>query len=139
MPVAEGLPGELAWIDAHGAAGKPLIASELGGGGIMDSHDWQRSAKWSENRQADILRECLDTYLASPRLCGAFIWQFSDVRVDERWAMRRPGEINDKGVVDAYRRPKLAYGVVKALFGAKGCAARCTANPALLCSSRLTC
>jgi beta-glucuronidase len=119
IPVADGLAKAIAWIDAHGAAGKPMIASEFGGGGMYGFYDWHRNVKWSENRQAEILRECLENYLFSPRLCGAFIWQWCDVRVDNEWAVRRPAVINDKGVVDGFRRPKMAYQVVKELFHRK--------------------
>lgn len=41
------------------------------------------------------------------------LWQFADVRVADEWAMRRPEAQNNKGVVDMYRRLKLAYGAVK--------------------------
>ncbi len=87
------LPG----IDERGAAGKPMIASEFGGGAIPGYHDPVRRAKWSEERQCDVLEECLAAYLTNPRFCGAFIWQFCDVRVDEEWAMGRPRTMNNKG------------------------------------------
>ena len=50
---------------------------------------------------------------------GLAIWQFCDVRSAEREdrILGRPGGFNNKGVVDAYRRPKLAYAVVKRRFG----------------------
>ncbi len=110
-----GLPG----VDGRGAAGKPMIASEFGGGAIPGYHDPVRRAKWSEERQCDVLEECLDVYLKHPRLVGSFIWQFCDVRVDEGWAMGRPRTMNNKGVVDEHRRPKLSYDVVKRLHEAK--------------------
>ena len=47
---------------------------------------------------------------------GIFLWQFADVRVDEEWAMSRPRTYNNKGVVDEYRRPKMAYQIVKEMF-----------------------
>lgn len=118
-PVTDGFANAVEWLDTHGAAAKPMIASEFGGGGIYGFYDWHRNSKWSENRQAELLRECLESYLFSPRLCGAFIWQWCDVRVDNETAMSRPAVINDKGVVDAYRRPKMAYAIVKELFWKK--------------------
>lgn len=98
--------------------GKPMIVSEFGGGAIPGYHDPVRRAKWSEDRQADIIDECLSAYLHHPRLCGAFIWQFCDVRVDDSWANARPRCMNNKGIVDEYRRPKLAYSVVRRHFRA---------------------
>ena len=50
---------------------------------------------------------------AKARVSGTYIWQFADVRVSEEWALHRPKAQNNKGVVDMYRRPKLAYAVVK--------------------------
>ena len=44
---------------------------------------------------------------------GVFIWQFCDVRVSDEWFFSRPRTMNNKGVVDEYRRPKLACSAVK--------------------------
>ena len=41
---------------------------------------------------------------------------FADVRVDESWAPRRPRTYNNKGVVNEYRQPKMAYRTVRSLF-----------------------
>lgn len=106
----------LAYSHTHGGAGKPFIFSEFGGGAIPGYIDLRRNVKFSENRQAEILRECLDVILAHPKVCGAFIWQFCDVRVDEGWAIQRPRCINDKGIVDEFRVPKLTYPVVQSCF-----------------------
>ncbi|MNN62405.1 hypothetical protein D3C81_1777040 [compost metagenome] len=47
-----------------------------------------------------------------------FIWQFCDCRVTEGlgWLLTRAGTQNSKGIVDRYRRPKLAYEVVRQYF-----------------------
>ncbi len=107
---------EMDWIAGAGGAGKPVIVSEFGGGGIYGFRDRART-KWSEERQADIIRENLEVYRDDPRVTGTFIWQFADCRVtEEEWFDKRPKSHNNKGVVDEYRRPKLAYDVVKELF-----------------------
>ncbi|MCC5835550.1 MAG: beta-galactosidase [Opitutales bacterium] len=95
---------------------RPLILSEFGGGAIPGYRDPIRRAKWSEERQADILAECLEVYLNHPKVVGVFIWQFCDIRVDPSWAMRRPRTMNNKGIVDEHRRPKLAFETVKRMF-----------------------
>ena len=104
----------LKWLhsNASGAKGKPVIMSEFGAGGIYGTRQRQAS-KWSEEYQAACLDESLRVYLNHPDLSGAFIWQFCDCRITERFWARRPRTMNNKGVVDEYRRPKLAYGVVK--------------------------
>ena len=116
VPVSEYLDKLLKWMDENGAKDKPVLISEIGAGAIPGYHDPFRRAKWSEERQADILEKQISAVLASARTSGLYIWQFADVRVDEKWAMRRPRTMNNKGVVDEYRRPKLAYSTVKELY-----------------------
>lgn len=109
----------LACAEPRGMAGKPLILSEFGGEGVMGYRDPVRRAKWSEDRQEDILREALECYLNHPRVAGVFIWQFCDVRVDDAWNMCRPRAINGKGIVDRQRNYKLAWPLVRDLFRKK--------------------
>lgn len=107
---------EMDWIASTGGAGKPVIVSEFGGGGIYGYRSRLRD-KWSEERQGDIIRANLELYREDARITGTFIWQFADCRVtEEEWAYSRPRSHNNKGVVDEYRRPKLAYDVVKEIF-----------------------
>lgn len=116
MDMKERHDKELDWIASAGGAGKPVIVSEFGAGGIYGFRDRART-KWSEERQADLLRENLELYREDARITGTFIWQFADCRVtEEEWFHARPRSHNNKGVVDEYRRPKLAYDVVKEIF-----------------------
>lgn len=106
----------MAWMDEHGAAGKPILFSEFGAGGIYGYHDPLALPKWSEERQARILGDQLRALGERERLTGLYIWQFADVPVSEEWALIRPKAQNNKGVVDQYRRPKLAYAVVRECY-----------------------
>ncbi len=107
---------EIEWIDASGGAGKPIIVSELGAAAIYGYRDRSR-CKWSEERQSDIIRENLKVYMADPDITGVFIWQFADCRVtEEEWFYTRARCHNNKGVVDEYRRPKIAYDTVSEMF-----------------------
>ncbi len=108
----------LRWMDENGAAGKPILFSEFGAGGIAGFHDPFSKAKWSEEYQAEILGEQLSALGNIRRISGTYIWQFADVRVAREWAMSRPKSENNKGVVDRYRRPKLAYFKVKESYTA---------------------
>ncbi|MBD3240190.1 MAG: hypothetical protein GF331_06355 [Chitinivibrionales bacterium] len=113
--VKPGLEDVLAWLDSDaskGGAGKPVIMSEFGAGAIYGNRQRCRSP-WSEEYQCDALDECLKVYLNHPRVSGAVIWQFCDVRVTRNWWGGRPRTMNNKGVVDEYRRAKLAYEVVR--------------------------
>lgn len=115
-------PGELCdqarmWADQLGGLGKPMIMSEFGGDGYYGYRDRSR-VRGTEERQADIIEANLDAYLRRDYLSGMFIWQFCDCRVTEGtgWLLTRAGTKNSKGIVDSYRRPKLAYDVVRRYY-----------------------
>ena len=112
---------ELDWIKESGGDNKPIIVSELGAAAIYGYRDRSR-CKWSEERQADLIRENLEVYMNDDRICAVFIWQFADCRVTEEgdWFATRARCHNNKGIVDEYRRPKMAYDTVKELFGRLG-------------------
>lgn len=103
-------------IRAGGGGEKPLIISEIGAGAIYGFHDPIGQAKWSEERQCTILGNQIRAVLTHPDCSGLFLWQFADVRVDEGWAMARPRTHNNKGVVNEYRQPKMAFALVRELF-----------------------
>ncbi len=116
-PVDERNAQEIQWIQKAGGAGKPIIVSELGAAAIYGYRDRAR-CKWSEERQADIIRENLEVYMQDENISGVFVWQFADCRVtEEEWFSTRARCHNNKGVVDEYRRPKEAFDVVKEMFG----------------------
>lgn len=106
----------LKWLhgsDRTGGRNKPVILSEFGVGAIPGYRNANR-CKWSEEYQCDVLDESLRVYLNHPDIVGTAIWQFCDVRITPGWNWdRRPRTMNNKGVVDEHRRPKLAYEVVK--------------------------
>ena len=109
---------EIDWIYRSGGAGKPIIVSELGAAAMYGYRD-RSMCKWSEEYQAELLRESLEEYMNDDRISGVFIWQLADCRVTEEggWFATRARCHNNKGVLDEYRRPKLAYDTVKEVFG----------------------
>ncbi|MZQ80854.1 beta-glucuronidase [Paenibacillus sp. 5J-6] len=116
-------PGELcdrirAFAEENGGRGKPMIISEFGADGYYGFRSPIR-VKGSEERQGDILELNLAAYASRPYVSGTFIWQFCDCRVTEAtgWLLTRAMVKNSKGIVDEYRRPKLAYDVVKKYYG----------------------
>ena len=115
-PASAFLDRLIRWVDGETeGAGKPFLITETGAGAIYGYRD-PAHVKWSEEYQADALRSQLRSILSNERCSGVFIWQFSDVRVSGEWFFSRPRTMNNKGVVDEYRRPKLSYEVVKELF-----------------------
>lgn len=107
---------ELKWIRKAGGEDKPVIVSEVGAAALYGYRD-RSHCKWSEERQCDILRENLKTYMSHPDISGLFVWQFADCRVtEEEWFPTRARCHNNKGVVDEYRRPKDGYDTVTEMF-----------------------
>ena len=116
IAVSEKHEREMAWIDSVAGREKPVIVSEFGAAAMYGFRD-RGHCKWSEERQADIIRENLEVYKEDDRLTGTFIWQFADCKVtEEKWFSTRVRCHNNKGVVDEYRRPKEAYDVVKEYY-----------------------
>ncbi|WP_029488038.1 glycoside hydrolase family 2 protein [Candidatus Epulonipiscium viviparus] len=121
------LPGDVAEVlqkhinYANDTAGKvkPFIVSEIGCGAIYGYR--QRSKeKWSEEGQADIIAKQITPMLENAACTGVFIWQYCDCQVSAGWFKERGRLHNNKGIVDEYRRPKLAYDVVKNIFNQYG-------------------
>ncbi len=116
------IPGELCdlargWADSSGGRGKPMIISEFGADGFYGFRSKSR-VKGTEERQADIIEQNLAAYENRAYLSGIFIWQFCDCRITEGdgWLMTRAMTKNSKGIVDEYRRPKLAYDTVRKYY-----------------------
>ncbi|MCI5842638.1 MAG: hypothetical protein MR004_03090 [Clostridiales bacterium] len=119
-PVAEYLDDLYQWVQREtDGAGKPFIISEIGAGAIYGNRTSSRD-KWSEEYQSDALCEQVSAVLTHPGCTGLYIWQFCDVRVSREWFYCRPRTMNNKGIVDEYRRRKLAYDVVKKLYHSVG-------------------
>ena len=120
LPHPDDVAGCFAWLkkvarDRAGAV-RPIIVSEIGGGAIYGVRDPYK-AMWSEEYQAELIEEVVRAFLDSD-FAGLAIWQFCDCRAsEETWlALRRPRGFNNKGIVDEYRRGKLAANVVRRLL-----------------------
>ena len=72
--------------------------------------------KWSEEYQEETLRKQITGVMEYEGCQGMYIWQFCDVRVSREWFDKRPKTMNNKGIVDDYRRRKLSYETVKKLY-----------------------
>lgn len=92
------------------------MITEIGAGAIYgfrsSDHD-----KWTEEFQAEAVEKQLTEVMGYEGCMGLYIWQFCDVRVSREWFSSRPRTRSNKGIVDEFRRPKLAYETVKRLFG----------------------
>lgn len=119
--IAPILDGLVAHLDGEGGqADKPLIISEIGAGAVPGWRD-RNQARWSEEYQVKLLQTVIDhLFVQRDRAAGLAIWQYCDVRASDKVErmLTRPRGFNNKGVVDEYRRPKLAFDAVAAAFKA---------------------
>lgn len=115
-PVDEYLDDLYQWIQNETEGqGKPFLVTEIGAGGIYGYRNPYHS-KWTEEYQAETLEKQLTAVLDHEDCSGVYIWQFCDIRVSDEWFGVRPRTMNNKGIVDEYRRPKLCYEVVKGKY-----------------------
>lgn len=102
-------------LEQRGFKNKPVMISEIGVEGLYGWHD-PHNDFFTEQFQADYLEKAINETL-SRRFCGIALWHFSDARTySGGWSIKRPRTHNNKGTMDEYRRPKLAYKAVKQAF-----------------------
>ena len=98
------------WVD------KPVIVSEIGAEGLYGWHE-PHNDFYTETYQADYLRIACREALEHPRSSGIALWHFSDARTyGTGRSIKRPRTFNNKGTLDEYRRPKLAFRAVQEVF-----------------------
>lgn len=120
----DSLEGGSALLDriASRNPGKPMVMTSGGWEGIFGYHSYKSSNYWSEEQQADYLAKLTEMYVSKDYCVGEIIWTFNDFRVSpwvvdgkSKWP-GRPMELNHKGVMDYYRRPKLSYYRMQEVF-----------------------
>ncbi len=96
---------------------KPFLITELGAEALYGFRDPLKT-RWSEEYQTELLMEACRYALESDDCAGISIWHFSDTRsyVNGPEIYARAKGFNNKGVLDEYRRPKLAWYALKQLF-----------------------
>ena len=87
-------------------ADKPYMISEIGASAVYGHRDPYR-VRWSEEYQAELVTEVCRVVLGDPRYCGLAFWHFCDAKSYLNGG--RVKGINDKGILNEYRQPKLAW------------------------------
>ncbi|KPL06929.1 hypothetical protein AMJ86_06565, partial [bacterium SM23_57] len=106
--------GILDYLDNQLGTSKPIIISEIGAGAIPGWRD-EHEGRWTEQYQARLIEDVIrHLFMDRQRVSGLCIWLYNDFRTNDN--VMRPRGFNNKGVVDEYRRPKMAYQVVKNLY-----------------------
>lgn len=94
---------------------KPVIYSEFGGAAIYGHHTFD-DLRGTEEYQAELLSKCLHTFHDDPMVAGFYIWQFCDMRTCRQMGLDRARSYNNKGILNEYRKPKMAYYAVKKVY-----------------------
>ncbi|WP_095175291.1 MULTISPECIES: glycoside hydrolase family 2 protein [Blautia] len=119
-PVKEYLKDLYEWVqDNTEGKEKPFLITEIGAGALY-GYRHPSHVKWTEEYQAETLKEQITAVFEQDGCSGIYIWQFCDTRVSSSWFGTRPRTMNNKGIVDEYRRAKLSYEIVKGVYKAKG-------------------
>ena len=90
-------------------ADKPYMISETGASAIYGHRD-PHQARWSEEYQAQVIEEECHVIFDNPRYCGLAFWHFCDAK--SYITGGRVKGFNDKGILNEYRKPKLAWQVI---------------------------
>jgi len=91
-----------------GLEDKPIVMSEFGAAALYGCHD-DDSFHWTEEYQARLIKFCLECFHARPGIVGELIWHFADARTSKQAGISRARRFNNKGLINEYRKPKLAY------------------------------
>lgn len=95
--------------------GKPVVISEFGAGGIWGNVSLE-NLKWTENYQAEAIDYMIKVFLRREDIAGMFIWQYCDMRSSHDMELTRARSYNNKGMLNEYRKPKMAYYAVKKAY-----------------------
>ena len=102
--------------DSIGVGHKPIIMSEFGAAAVYGHRSFDNEIRWSEDYQARLISHCLELFHADPKICGSYIWQFTDIRTCLEVGLTRARGYNNKGVVNEHRNPKASYFTVKEIY-----------------------
>ena len=92
----------------------PYIISEIGAAALPGCHG---DIRWTEEYQADLAEAVFLHVLNTPRCSGLSLWMFCDTRSFNDYRIpSRPRGFNNKGVLDEYRRPKMAWNRISKLL-----------------------
>ena len=103
------------YLKDKGVDNKPIVMSEFGVGAMFGTKTFEE-LRWSENYQVEFYKHTLDIFLNDEDIGGVYLWQFADIRSNAKWSLLRARSFNNKGLVNEYRQPKLAYYAVKEIF-----------------------
>lgn len=96
-----------------GVGDKPIIMSEFGCAALQNYSHFS-GEKWTMQYQCEFIKKVISLCAKTDGFCGTLVWQFADIKSEHGLAKAR--QFNNKGILDEYRRPKMAYYTVKELY-----------------------
>lgn len=103
------------YLKEKGLDNKPMVMSEFGVAALFGNKNFE-GLKWSENYQVEYFDFTLNMFLNDEEMSGVYLWQYCDTRTYPNWDINRARAYNNKGILNEYRQPKLAYYKVKEIF-----------------------
>lgn len=97
----------------RGQGEKPVIMSEFGAAALYGNNSFNNH-KWSMEYQSELIKEVVEDCLAEDGVCGTLVWHYCDAASDMDLA--KANGVNNKGILDDYRRPKMAYYMLRDLY-----------------------
>lgn len=94
---------------------KPVIISEFGAAALYGNHTFD-NIRWGEEYQASVMDKCINLFHSNDMFAGCYVWQYCNIRTCEEMGLNRARGFNNKGILDEYRRPKMAYFKIKELY-----------------------
>ena len=93
---------------------KPFLITEIGAEAIYGFRDPLKT-RWSEQYQEQLIEECCRYAFTHADCAGITIWHFSDTRsyVTGPGIYGRARGYNNKGLLDEFRRPKMAWEAIR--------------------------
>ena len=90
---------------------KVKVISEIGGAAMYGFHSDEPFVPWSEEYQSELTKHIVDSIQQDERWSGVMLWLFCNANTytDTTYRVNRPRAFNNKGLLDEYRRPKLAF------------------------------
>ncbi len=97
---------------------KPFLVTEFGAAALLGETTLEAGRRYTENYQQKLLEKAIQGILDADAVQGFFIWQFCDGRtaLPSKVSIGRPRCFNNKGIVNEYRKPKLAYYTVREIL-----------------------
>ncbi|MBO4303469.1 MAG: hypothetical protein J6A21_02680 [Lentisphaeria bacterium] len=122
----EKLSGIKSALDAYAeefkSMGKPMVISEIGAAAMYGNHSEEPWTPWSEEFQAEYFCNTVSAVRENPLWDGFMLWLYCNANTytETVYKTARPRGFNNKGLLDEYRRPKLAWREVKKLLAESG-------------------